>query len=80
LILEFFFTMVLDFYFVFFFSLWHINYNHAYQNTKSSTHSLLSWFWLKIFFPYLISWPCTCLCFTGVKLQRWIKNRLGNHL
>ncbi len=42
-----------------------INYNHASQCTKSSTHSSLSWFWSKIFFvPWIhgvvhdhVLWP-----------------------
>jgi hypothetical protein len=50
LILGFYFTMVLNHYFAYFFSFpWPINYNHASQITKSSTHSSSSWFWSKIF-------------------------------
>jgi hypothetical protein len=56
LILKFYFTMVLDHYFTpfcFFFS-WFINCNHASRCTKSSTHSLPSWFWLNFFsFPWI---------------------------
>jgi hypothetical protein len=54
LILRFYFTVVLDHYFMPFLPfLSPINYNHTSQCTKSSTNSLLSWFWLKIFFPFL---------------------------
>jgi hypothetical protein len=31
---------------------WPINYNHASQCNKSFTHSLLIWFWMKIFFSF----------------------------
>ncbi len=51
LILGFFFTMVLDHYFAYFLHfLLSINYSHTFLSTKSSTHSLPSWFWSKIFF------------------------------
>jgi hypothetical protein len=55
LILGFYFIMVLNHYFASFLPFpWPINYNHAYQSTKSSTHSLLNQFWLKIFsFPWI---------------------------
>jgi hypothetical protein len=33
-----------------------INYIHVFRCTKSFTHSLLSWFWSKIFFISLNSW------------------------
>jgi hypothetical protein len=51
LILKFYFTMVLNRYFmpVLLFP-WPINYNHTSWCTKFSTHSLSNWFWLKIFF------------------------------
>jgi hypothetical protein len=50
LILRFYFTMVLNHYFTFFLSFpWLINYNHTSWCIKFSTHSSLSWFWLKIF-------------------------------
>jgi hypothetical protein len=50
LILRFYFTMVLDCYFRPFLDFsWFINCNHTSWCTKSSTHSLPSWFWLKIF-------------------------------
>jgi hypothetical protein len=54
LLLRFSCTMVLERYFMpFFLFPWPINYNHASWCTKSSTHSLSSWFWLKIFlFPF----------------------------
>jgi hypothetical protein len=33
---------------------WPINWNHTFWCTKFSTHSSLSWFWLKIFsFPWI---------------------------
>jgi lipopolysaccharide export LptBFGC system permease protein LptF len=32
---------------------WLLNYNHASQCNKSSTHLLSIRFWLKIFFPFL---------------------------
>jgi hypothetical protein len=53
--LRFYFTMVLDRYFKSFLPFpWPINCNHAFQCTKSSTHSSPSWFWLKIFsFPWI---------------------------
>ncbi len=35
-----------------FFFPWTINYNHASWCTKSFTHSLLNWFWLRIFFSF----------------------------
>jgi hypothetical protein len=53
-ILRFYFIMVLDHDFTpFLLFLWPINYNHTFGCTKFSTYSLLSWFWLKIFFPFL---------------------------
>jgi hypothetical protein len=55
LILRFYFTMVLDRYFMSFLPFpWPINCNHAFQCTNSSTHSLLNWFWSKFFsFPWI---------------------------
>jgi hypothetical protein len=32
---------------------WLVNFDHACQCNKSSTHSLPNWFWLKISFPFL---------------------------
>jgi hypothetical protein len=50
LILEFCFTMALDYYFASFFLFpWPINFSHTSQGAKFSTHSSPSWFWSKIF-------------------------------
>jgi len=50
IVLRFYFTMVLNYYFTSFLPFpWPITYNHAFQCTKSSTHSSPSWFWSKIF-------------------------------
>ncbi len=53
--LRFYFIMVLNCYFTpFLLFPWPINYNHAFQYTKFSTHSSSSWFRLKIFsFPWI---------------------------
>jgi hypothetical protein len=53
LILRFYFTMVLDRYFMLFFIFpWPLNYNHASWCAKFCAHSLLSWFWLNFIFPF----------------------------
>jgi hypothetical protein len=59
---------------------WPINYNSAYWCNKFSTHSLLIWFWLKIFFISLKSWHCIWPHVTGLKLHKWMKNHLRSHL
>ncbi len=73
--------MVLNYYLTYFLLFpWPINYNHAFQGTKFFTHSLLSWFWLKIFFLSLNSRCCTWLCLMGLKLHKWTKNCLESVL
>ncbi len=55
LISRFYFTMVLHRYFTPFLPFpWPINCKHTYWCTNCSTHSLPSWFWLKIFSFYWI--------------------------
>jgi hypothetical protein len=78
LILGFCFTMVINHYFVYFIHFpWFINYIHASQCTKSSTHSLSNWFWSKIFYFFWNSWHCAWPQLTGLKLHKWTKNHLG---
>ncbi len=53
--------------------LWPINNNHAFWCNKSSTHSLRFDFdWIFFSFP----WICGI---TGLKLHKWMKNRLRSH-
>ncbi len=76
LILRFYFTMVLDHYFTPFLPfLWLINCNHGSLCTKFSTHSLPSWFWLKIFLS-LNSWHHAWPCRMSLKPHKWMKNHL----
>jgi len=75
LILRLYFTMVLNCYLMpFFLFPWPINYNHASWCTKSSTHSSSSWFWLKIFFPFL-EFTTSCMI-TFYELQvAWVNEK-----
>jgi hypothetical protein len=56
------------------------NYNHAFWNTKLSTHSSPNWLKIEDFFPPLNSWCCAWLCLMGLKLHKWMKNCLDNRL
>jgi len=59
---------------------WPINYNHASWCTKSSTHSSLNWFWLKIFFFLSLNlWPRAWPFLMGLKLHMWMNNCLRSH-
>ncbi len=55
---------------------WPINYDCTFRCHKSSTHSLQIWFWLKISSLSLKLWQCVCPRFIGLKLYKWMKNRL----
>jgi hypothetical protein len=60
---------------------WPINYNHAFQCNKSSMHSLLIWLKIEDFFSFPWNYGVAYgHVLQGLKLHKWMENRLWNHL
>jgi hypothetical protein len=62
------------------FFFWSINYNRAFQCNKSSTPCCRFDFDWRCIFLSLIPWCRVWPHLTGLKLHKWTKNRLRNHL